>query len=73
MFIHKTEEVALGIDQDATERYRRDNQIPDSDEFAMIMSRDKGGKSESQRPCPPIYLISMIQIGPDMQAEAVLE
>ena len=40
MFIHKVEEKALGIDQKATERYRRDNQIPDSDGFAMIMSRD---------------------------------
>jgi hypothetical protein len=36
MFIHKAEEEALGIDQNATERYRRDNQIPDSDGFAMI-------------------------------------
>jgi hypothetical protein len=31
MFIHKAEEEALGIDQKATERYRKDNQIPDSD------------------------------------------
>jgi len=36
MFIHKAEEEALGIDQNATERYRRDDQIPDSDGFAMI-------------------------------------
>ena len=33
MFIHKPEEVALGIDQDATERHRRDNQILDSDGY----------------------------------------
>ena len=60
-FIYETEEEALGIDQQATERYRRDNQIPDSDGFAMIMPRDKRGRSE------PIYLINMTQIGPDMQ------
>ena len=46
-FIYKTEEEALGIDQQATERYRRDNQIPDSDGFAMIMPRDKRGRSET--------------------------
>ena len=40
IFIHKAEEEALGIDQKATERYRRDNQIPDSDGFAMIMPRE---------------------------------
>ena len=47
MFIHKAEEEVLGIDQKATERYRRDNQIPDSDEFAMIMPRDNRGRSET--------------------------
>jgi hypothetical protein len=30
MFIQKAEEQALGIDQDATEKDRRDNQISDS-------------------------------------------
>src|ERR1700692_4487103 len=44
-FIHKAEEEALGINQKATERYRRDNQIPDSDGFPMIMPRDKRGRS----------------------------
>ena len=44
MFIHKAEEKALGIDQNATEKYRRDNQIPDSDGFAMI---NKRGRSET--------------------------
>jgi hypothetical protein len=29
MFIHKAEERALGIDKNATEMYRRDNQIPE--------------------------------------------
>ena len=29
MFIHKAEEKDLGIDQEATERYRRDNQVMD--------------------------------------------
>ena len=47
MFIHKAEKEALGIDQNATEKYRRDNQIPDSDGFAMIMTRDKRGRSET--------------------------
>ena len=47
MFIHKAEEEALGIDQKATERYRNDNQIPDSDGSAMIMLRDKRGRSET--------------------------
>jgi hypothetical protein len=44
MFIHKAEEEALGMDQDATERYRRDNQIPDSDGFAMVMPKEKRGR-----------------------------
>ena len=35
-----------------------------SDGFAMIMPRDR---EADQRQCLPIYLISMIQIGPDMQ------
>ena len=39
MFVHKVEEEALGINQDATEGYRRGKQIPDSDGFAMIMPR----------------------------------
>jgi hypothetical protein len=60
MFIHKAEKEALWIDYNATEIYRRDNQIPDSDRFAMIMPRDK-------RQHPPIYLISMKQIIPDIQ------
>jgi len=47
MFIHKEEEEALGIDKKAAERYRRDNKIPDSDGFAMIMLRDKRGRSET--------------------------
>src|ERR1700683_5357113 len=41
MFIHKVEKEALGIDQNATETCRMDNQIPYSDRFAMIMPRDK--------------------------------
>jgi hypothetical protein len=44
MFIHKAEEQALGIDQNATEKDRRDNQIPDSDGFAIITKR---GRSET--------------------------
>jgi hypothetical protein len=44
MFIHKAEEKALGIDQNATEKYRRDDQIPDPDGFAMISKR---GRSET--------------------------
>ena len=47
MLIHKAEEEALGMDQKATERYRRDDQIPDSDGFAMNMPRDKRGRSET--------------------------
>jgi hypothetical protein len=39
--------VALSLDQKATERYRRDNQISDSDVFAMIMPRDKRGRSST--------------------------
>jgi hypothetical protein len=58
MFIDKAEEKALGIDQNATEKYRRDNQIPDSDGFAMInkrgrsetMSTDLSGKHDTNRP-----------------------
>ena len=44
---YKTEEDVWGIYQQATERYRRDNQIPDSNRFAMIMPRDKRGRSET--------------------------
>ena len=51
MFIHKAEEEALGIDKNSTERYRRNNQIPDSDGFAMIMPRKR---EADQRQCPPI-------------------
>ena len=40
MFIHKAEEEALGIDQKATEMYRRDYHIPDSDGFAMNMPEE---------------------------------
>ena len=58
IFIQKTEEQALEIDQNTTEMYRRDNQIPDSDGFAI---------EAHQRQCPPIYLISITQIGPNMQ------
>src|ERR1700683_294542 len=36
MFIHKAEEEALGIDRKATERYRRDNQFPDTVPFQSI-------------------------------------
>jgi len=45
MFIHKAEEEDLWIDKNATERYRRNNQIPDSD--GMIMPREKKGRSET--------------------------
>jgi hypothetical protein len=47
MFIHKAEEEALWINQNATKRYRSNNQIPDSDGFAMIMPREKKGRSET--------------------------
>jgi hypothetical protein len=47
MFIHKAEKEALGIDKNATERYRKNNQIPDSDGFAMNMPREKKGRSET--------------------------
>ena len=57
-FIQKAEQEALGIDQNTTEMHRRDNQIPDSDGFAI---------EADQRQCPPIYLISITQIGPNMQ------
>ena len=41
MFIHKAEEEGLRIDQNATEKYRRDNRIPDSDGFAIITKRSR--------------------------------
>ena len=46
-FIYKAEEEALVIDQNATERYRKDPQIPNSDGLAMIMLRDNRGRSET--------------------------
>ena len=47
MFIHKAEKEDLGIDKNDTERYRSNNQIPDSDGFAMIMPGEKRGRSET--------------------------
>ena len=47
MFIQKVEEEALGINKNATERYGRDQQIPDSDGFVMIMPMDKRGRLET--------------------------
>ena len=47
MFIHKAEKEVLGIDQNATEMYRRDNQIPDSDGFAMVMPKENRCRSET--------------------------
>ena len=41
IFIHRAEEEALGVDQNATEKYRKDNQTPDSDGFAMIVPKEK--------------------------------
>ena len=40
MFIQKAEEEALWIDQNTTEKYRRDNQIPDSDGSMITKIRD---------------------------------
>jgi hypothetical protein len=40
MFIQKAEEEALRIDQNTTEKYRRDNQIPDSDGSMITKIRD---------------------------------
>ena len=38
MFIHEAEKEVLWIDYNATEIYRRDNQISDSDRFSMIVA-----------------------------------
>ena len=47
LLVLKAEDKFLMIDQKDTERYRRFNQIPDSDGFAIIMPRDKRGRSET--------------------------
>src|ERR1700683_3522840 len=64
MFIHRAEEEVLGIDQNATEMYRRDNQIPDSDGFAMVMPKEKRCRSETMS---TNLFDKHIQTGPDMQ------
>ena len=35
-FIHKKEEIALGISQDSIEKWRRENNIPNSDGLALM-------------------------------------
>ena len=47
IFIDRAEGETLGINQNASEKYRRDNQIPDSHGFAMIVPREKRGRSET--------------------------
>lgn len=47
VFIHKAEEEALRVDENATERYRRGKQNPDSVVFAMVMPKNKKGRSET--------------------------
>jgi hypothetical protein len=61
MFIHKAEEQALGIDQNATEKDRR------VIKSLTVMGLQLLLREADQRQCPPIYLISMTRIGPNMQ------
>jgi hypothetical protein len=80
LYIHKQEETALNIQAEDTERYRRENEIPDSDGLAMMMgehvqvegqadSEMRGRqKEQDQRQCPqchPYPLISISQKEPD--------
>ena len=60
-FVHKLGEDVLWVDQNTTERLRRDNQIPDiySDGFAMIMPREK---RVDPKQCPPINQKNITQI-----------
>ena len=58
MFIHKSEEQALGIDQNATEGIIKS---------LTVMGLQLLLREADQRQCPPIYLISMTQMGPNMQ------
>ena len=48
MFIHKQEEKALGIGEDFIHKWRRENNIPDSDGLApMIEDQQKRGRSDT--------------------------
>jgi hypothetical protein len=48
MFIHKQEENALGIGEDSIEKWRRENNIPDSDVLALMMEdQQKRGRSDT--------------------------
>ena len=48
MFIHKQEENALGIGEDSIEKWRRENNIPDSDVLALMMGdQQKRGRSDT--------------------------
>jgi hypothetical protein len=48
MFIHRKEETALGIGEDYIHKWRRENNIPDSDGLAAIMEdQQKRGRSDT--------------------------
>jgi hypothetical protein len=48
MFIHRQEEKALGIGEDFIHKWRRENNIPDSDGLAaMIEDQQKRGRSDT--------------------------
>ena len=48
IFIHKKEEIALGISEDSIEKWRRENNIPNSDGLALMMEdQQKRGRSDT--------------------------
>jgi hypothetical protein len=74
LYIHKQEETALNIQAEDTERYRRENEIPDSDGLLWGMlkgrqiqkrGRQKGQDQRQCLQCHPYPLISISQKEPD--------
>jgi len=46
--MHKKEENALGVRKDSTEKWRKENNIPDSDGLALMMEdQQKSGISDT--------------------------
>jgi len=60
MFIHKQEEMALGVGEDYIHKWRRENNIPDSDGLAAIDGKINK-KEADQIQFLQIYQIAMMQ------------
>ena len=65
IFIQKAEEEALGIDQNTTGMHRRDNQIPDSDGFAIEADQRQMSTNLSDK-----HHTNSVEIGEEAQNSA---